>query len=144
MLSKGSNITAYETDGPLCSETDWLVYPISINVKDKTYKAALELTRKICDEIEDTLKISQNQPCSLGLLDFDTTYKTYKATIALTQLSKDSFEAGLKQYAILKFDSEGAFWEKSEIIASVLDALAELINRYWADMLVDIRLSERK
>ena len=70
--------------------------------------------------------------------------KTYKATIALTQLSMESFEAGLKQYAILKFDSEGASWEKSEIIAYVLDTLVELINRYRADKRVDIRLSERK
>lgn len=135
---------AYRTEGPISAETDWLVFPFDVQVEAKSYRAAVQRTREVLEEAERLFTAGEAQPCTLSLLDFDSTYKKYRATIELHQSGSDLYQASIRQYAVLKFDAKGAFWEKSQIIAEVLDKLNDLERRHKADKAVTVELKDRK
>ncbi|MDM8517342.1 hypothetical protein QUF76_14160 [Desulfobacterales bacterium HSG16] len=143
-MFKGPSGISYTSEAPLGAETDWVVFPMVINTKEKNYGSALKLAHEVCRKAADKLTVEDSLPCNLLLLDFDTSYKNYKATIDLKQHSHDEFEASVSQYAVLKFDAKGAFWQKAVIIAQVLDKLVAFSNQYRNDKRVNIDIIEGK
>ncbi|MBE9117682.1 hypothetical protein IQ249_17435 [Lusitaniella coriacea LEGE 07157] len=140
MLSKFSEGISYQTDLPLGAETDWVVFPLTVSVKDKSYSSALKLANEVSREAENELIVKEDLPCNLQLLDFDVTYKNFKVTIELRQQSNDEFNVLISEYVVLKFDAKGGFWQKAEIIAKVLDKLVNFARQYRSNKQVNIQI----